>query len=73
MKLMSSSFKFLVEKQFNSSQGLSLDIVVTKNIKGIAVTKTNDLFHDIKIHCYINLPGYNYPPEVMNSDTHVVK
>ena len=33
----------------------------------------NDSFHDIAIHCYINLPGYNTPPEAMHSETHVVK
>ena len=37
------------------------------------VSKTNDPVHDVEIHCYINLPGYNTPPEAMHSDTHVVK
>ena len=42
-------------------------------IKGIPVSKTNDTVSDIAIHCYVNLPGYNNPPEVMHSDNHVVK
>ena len=37
------------------------------------VSKTNDPVHDIAIHCYINLPGYNTPPEAMHSEAHVVK
>ena len=37
------------------------------------MSKTNDPVHDIAIHCYINLPGYNTPPKAMYSETHVVK
>ena len=42
-------------------------------VDSAGVSKTNDPVHDIAIHCYINLPGYNNPPEEMNLETHVLK
>ena len=42
-------------------------------INDIGTSTANVPFHDVAIHCYINLPGYNPPPEAMNSETHVVK
>ena len=64
-----------MEKQFYSSTGLYLYIVSTKKIEKLTPLhdQKKDSVHDIAIHFYINLPGYNTPPEAMHSDTNVMK